>query len=133
MTDWNALLLAVIGLVGSGGVASIITALLNRHWKKKDEAEAKKSVTPEMVEAMTRKLDAVVTSQKVITTERIRYLGSCYIYAGEITLEDKETLHQMHDAYEGLGGNGHLDTVMAEVDKLRVVSDRERVKVANEA
>lgn len=123
----STILAIVLALIGSSGVASIVTALLNRRWKKQDEAEAKKCVTPEMVEAMTRKLDAVVTSQKVITTERIRYLGGCYIYAGEITLEDKETLHQMHEAYEGLGGNGHLDTVMAEVDKLRVVRGREKV------
>ncbi len=39
-------------------------------------------------------------------------------------MEEKETLHEMHDAYEALGGNGHLDTVMDEVDKLQIVKSR---------
>lgn len=122
--DWGTLIIAIIGLAGSGGVASMVTAALNRHWKKKDEAEAKETVTPELIGELTSKINAVVRAQKVITTERIRYLGNCYIYANEIALDDKETLHEMHDAYEDLGGNGHLDTVMAEVDKLRVVNKR---------
>ena len=33
---------------------------------------------------------------------------------------DKETLQEMYGAYKALGGNGHLETVMHEVDRLPV-------------
>ena len=56
--------------------------------------------------------------------DKIRYLGLCYIGSNGISLEEKETLQEMHDAYESLGGNGHLDTVMDEVDRLPVVKSR---------
>ena len=54
--------------------------------------------------------------------DRVRYLGGEYIARQEITLEDKENLRDMYAAYKALGGNGHLETVMAEVDRLPVVT-----------
>ena len=95
--------------------------ILQRRWKKRDKAE---KITPERIAEIERKLDALVKCQKVMSIDRIRYLGLCYIGSGGISLEEKETLHEMHDAYEALGGNGHLDTVMDEVDRLQVVKSR---------
>lgn len=102
------LTLAILGAVlGSSGVTTIIVALLNRRWAKKDRGDAK--------------LDAVVEAQKLIMLDRVRYLGRNYISQQEIHLEDKETLEAMHKAYKKLGGNGHLDTLMEEVERLPVV------------
>ena len=53
--------------------------------------------------------------------DKVRWLGKQYITAGEIHLEDKENLQEMYSAYKKLGGNGHLDTVMAEINHLKVV------------
>lgn len=103
------------------GIMAIVLAAVQRYWKKKDDREAKEQVDPKL-------LTALVAAQKVLMVDRIRYLGSCYIRDHEITLEDKETLHEMHEAYHGLGGNGHLDTVMDEVDKLPVVDRKRGVK-----
>ena len=50
----------------------------------------------------------------------MRYLGKCYIADGKIPLEDKENLQDMYRAYKDLGGNGHLETVMAEVNHLPI-------------
>ena len=50
----------------------------------------------------------------------MRYLGKCYISDRSISLEDKENLEEMYRAYKGLGGNGHLQTVMDEVERLPV-------------
>lgn len=97
----NALLCAVTG----SGVTAIILALLQRKWAKDD------------------KQDAVVDGLKVLTIDRVRYLGKCYIADGEITLEDKENLEEMHRAYKALGGNGHLDTVMNSVAKLPIAHE----------
>ena len=120
MNAWVTVLVAIIGSSAMGAFATLLADAVKRKWKKTDDAE---TISASRVDNMEKKLDAVVNSQKVITTERIRYLGLCYIGAKKITLEDKETLHEMHDAYEQLGGNGHLDTVMREVDKLPVVDN----------
>lgn len=89
--------------LGSGGVAAIVLALLQRKWAKDD------------------RVDALVAAQKVIMIDRVRFICKQHIAQGEICLEDKETIKEMFDAYKALGGNGHLNTIMAEVDKLKVV------------
>lgn len=51
--------------------------------------------------------------------DRIQYLGQCYLADGEISFDDRRRLHRMHDAYHtGLNGNGDLDVIMAQVDRL---------------
>ena len=119
-TTLTTIIVAIISSSAMGALATLLSEAVRRRWKKSDDAER---ISPSRVDKMEEKLDAVVNSQKVITTERIRYLGLCYIGAQKITLEDKETLHEMHEAYERLGGNGHLDTVMREVDKHPVVDN----------
>lgn len=106
----------VIGILGAGigsGLMAIVLAALQRKWKKDDEAR----IDPELIKAL-------VDAQKVTMVDRIRYLGGKYIQSEEISLEEKETIKDMHRAYRKLGGNGHLDTVMEEVDKLTVVERR---------
>lgn len=93
------------GSIGAG-LMTILLAMLQRHWAKKD--------------AKTGKLEALVNAQKVVMVDRVRYLGSRYIKQKSVSLEDKETLIEMYNAYKALGGNGHLETVMQEVEKLPV-------------
>lgn len=93
------------GSVGAG-IMSIILACLQRRWAKKDKKDGQ--------------IAALVDAQKVILIDRVRYLGGKYIEQGYIRLEDKENLHRMHDVYKALGGNGHLDLVIGEVDRLPV-------------
>ena len=58
---------------------------------------------------------------KYILYDRIRYLGSQYIERGEIDFDDRRILNAMHGVYhEGLKGNGDLDTLMAQVNSLRL-------------
>lgn len=108
------ILTLAVALLGSTGLSTVILACLNRHWQKKDKA---KQGDP--------RIDALVTAQKVTMIDRVRWLGGHYIDNGYITLDDKENLKDMHEAYKALGGNGHLDTVIAEVEKLPVVSTHE--------
>ena len=98
----DAIIQTLLACVGSSGLTAIILALLQRRWSKAD------------------KRDAVVAGLKVLTVDRVRYLGKCYIADGKITLEDKENLQDMSRAYKDLGGNGHLETVMAEVNHLPI-------------
>jgi len=100
------LLTLILAVVGSSGVASIVVACLQRHWSKKDKGDAR--------------IDALVEAQQVMMVDRVRYLGREYIKDGFITITDKENLTAMYNAYKTLGGNGHLETIMSEVDRLEV-------------
>lgn len=98
MTIWETLTACAC----SSGLTGLVLALLQRHWSRQD------------------KQDSIVSALKVLTVDRVRYLAQCYIRDGDISLEDKETLQDMHRAYKALGGNGHLDTAMAAVEKLPI-------------
>ena len=100
------------GLLGAGigaGLMAILKDYLNRKWSKDDKTDAR--------------IDALVRAEKITMIDRVTSLGKRYISAGEISLADKENLIEMHEAYKALGGNGHLDTVMNEVRKLKVIGE----------
>lgn len=101
------LFIALIGALTGSGVSSIVVVLLQRKWAKQDKHD--------------ERVDALVDANKVLMIDKVRYLGKKYISEGEIHLEDKENLKEMYDAYKRLGGNGHLETVMAEVNHLKVI------------
>ena len=90
----------VVACLGSSGLTAIVLAVLQRKWSCQDRQ------------------DAIVAGLKVLTVDRVRYLGRSYINNRSISLEDKENLQDMYRAYKALGGNGHLETVMAEVERL---------------
>ena len=101
--DIEHVIVLVSAALGSSGLFAIISALLQRKWTKDD------------------RVDALVNAQKVIMIDRVRYICKLHISEGVISLEDKETIKEMYDAYKALGGNGHLNTIMSEVEKLKVV------------
>ena len=96
----------VIACLGSSGLTAIVLAVLQRKWACQD------------------KQSAIVAGLKVLTVDRVRYLGRGYISDGKISLEDRENLEDMYRAYKALGGNGHLETVMDEVRRLPVDGGR---------
>lgn len=102
----------VVALVSGGfgaGLMSIILACLQRHWKKKDEKDTR--------------LDAMVNAQKLMMIDQVKANAKRFIRAGRISLEDKEHLKEQYAAYKALGGNGHLDTTMEEVNHLKVIDE----------
>ena len=103
----DSLIIALIGALTGTGVSSVVVVLLQRKWSKQDIHD--------------ERVDALVDANKVLMIDKVRYLGKKYICEGEIHLEDKENLKEMYSAYKRLGGNGHLDTVMYEVDQLKVI------------
>lgn len=64
------------------------------------------------------KFAAIRAGLKATLRDRIRYLCKRYITDGGIDPDDHEDLVEMHTAYHNLGGNGHLDNMMAKVNKL---------------
>ena len=102
----------LIGLLGAGigsGIMAIVLAALQRKWKKDDSHD--------------ERLDALINAQKVTMVYEVKSAGKQYLNIGEISVDDKEVLHEMYQAYKGLGGNGHLDTIIHEVDRLKVVGE----------
>lgn len=98
---------ALIGVIGN-----IIINRLNRKDKKEDQAGAKASETEVRLKAINNGL-------KLLMLDKIKYLGLRFISEGGITYEDRSLLHKMHDNYHNeLGGNGDLDQIMEDVDKL---------------
>lgn len=118
-------------LLGAGlgtGAVQILLAVLNRYWHKEDKKEEKeegrRTETDERIDELFKRVEALVYAQKVTMIDRVKWLGRGYIANGEITLSDKDHLKEMHKAYKGLGGNGDLDTVMSEVDRLKIKEGR---------
>lgn len=101
------LLIAAIGALTGSGVSSVVVVLLQRKWAKQDKED--------------ERVDALVAASKVQMIDRVRSLGKQYIADGEIHLEDKENILEMYNAYKRLGGNGHLETVMSEINHLKVI------------
>lgn len=122
----------IIGLLGTGigaGIMVVVQMLLNRKWAKEDKQEAKADKLDKLSEklaALEEKLDSAIedlghvkAADKSILSDRIKWLGTQYLEAGEIEFEDRRILHELHDAYHNhCGGNGDYDILMREVDEL---------------
>ena len=102
MEALNSFLSAGIG----AGFMAIVNTIISHRLKKNDKED--------------ERMVALTEAQKLLMQDKVRYLGSKFIEEKKISLENKEMLQAMHKAYQNLGGNGHLDTVMAEVDKLPI-------------
>ena len=64
---------------------------------------------------------ALVDGMKFILLDVIAQRAMGYIQTGEVELRDKQLLRRMHQVnHTGLGGNGDLDALMEQVDKLPV-------------
>lgn len=105
----NAIVIALLSGGTGAGIMAIVLACLQRHWKKKDEKDTRS--------------DAIVNALKLIMIDQVKANAKRYIRAGRISLEDKEHIKEQHDVYKALGGNGHLDTTMEEVNRLKVIDE----------
>ena len=82
---------------------------LNRKAAKEDQAELH---IEERIKSLEEKVDRL----------RIKWLGMGYIAAHCIDIDDRRDLIEMHKAYHANGGNGNLDMLMEEVEKLPLKS-----------
>ncbi len=95
----EAIWVAIIAGVASGGLSPLIIFLIQRKDKKKD------SPLSDMVRGLGH--------------DRIVYLGTEYIKRGYITKDEYENLHDyLYLPYKELGGNGTAEKVMQSVTAL---------------
>ena len=123
------ILLAIVG--GSCGAAivaglfGLITWRLNRKAQKEDRAADRKAVDcaarGKEIEELRSRVDALIIAERESLYDRIKHLAKAHIKKGWISVEDYEDLKRMHKVYhdpDKLGGNGFLDALMSDVDKL---------------
>ena len=109
----EAVILAIIGgLLGGSAVAALINAVAEgirqRRKRKYDKADGK-----------DKNIEALKAGLKWVLYDRIRHLGQRYIAAGFVDFDDRRILNEMHGSYhDGLGGNGDLDNLMGQVNRL---------------
>lgn len=96
----SAILGAIVAQVGEG--------LRQKRKRKYDKADNR-----------DKDLQALRDGLKWVLYDRVRYLGQKYIQDGSVDFDDRRILNLMHKSYhDGLGGNGDLDVIMSEVNRL---------------
>lgn len=120
MSEWIKILL---GILGGGIGVEIIKAIAGRFdWNRKRKAEKEDRDVLDAdteIRNIKKQVAAICDGMKFILYDRIRYLGHEYIADGYIDFDDRRILNSMHDSYHnGLGGNGDLDILMGEVNRL---------------
>ena len=106
------ILIAIItGGVASAIVSGVFSLILSERNRKaaKEEKEENKN-------------DDITCGVRMLLYDRIKHLGKNYITRGEIHTEELEDLIAMHKVYhDKLGGNGFLDSLMHQVERLPIV------------
>lgn len=93
----------IVAIVGSGALSALITGIFG-------ERAAKKKLE-----------DGTQIGVRMILYAWIKSLGKEYIKRGYLSLEELEDLKTMHVVYHNdLKGNGFLDTLMDQVEKLEI-------------
>ena len=112
-----------VGTALVGGIFALIQWKLNRKAAREDRAEAVSTAIcaarGQEIRELKRLVNVLVEADRTILYDRIKHLAKSYIKRGYITVEEYEDLKRMHKVYhDELGGNGFLDAIMEEVDKL---------------
>jgi len=120
MSDW---LQIVLSIIGGGALVALINALHGRadfQRRRKAEKEDRQSMDVEQeITDLKQAVAAIKDGMKFVLYDRIRFLGQAYIADGEIDFDDRRILNAMHKSYHnGLDGNGDLDVLMGEVNRL---------------
>lgn len=93
----------IVAIVGSGALSALITGIFA-------ERSAKKKLE-----------DGTQVGVRMILYAWIKSLGKDYIKRGYLSFEELEDLKAMHMVYHNdLKGNGFLDTLMDQVEKLEI-------------
>ena len=120
----------LIGLLGSAFGAAIVAGLfgviqwrLNRKAQKEDKAADAKvancAARGEEIAKLAEKVNSLMVADRAILYDRIKHLAKSYIKRAWISVEEYEDLKRMHNVYhDDLKGNGFLDSIMADVEKL---------------
>lgn len=126
MEYFFAFLTGGVGVAVVQGILELIKLAKKHKYDREDLAELTERAWRKDVD---KTLKALTVAQRYLLYDRIRNLGQKYIADGEVDMEDRRILHQMHDSYhKGLEGNGDLDLLMKQVDSLPLKIKTEETK-----
>ena len=120
----------IIDLFGNAFGAAIVAGLfglnqwrLNRKAQKEDKAAETEIATcaarGKEIRQLQDTVNSLIVADRTILYDRIKHLAKSYIKRQWITVEEYEDLKRMHKVYhDDLSGNGFLDSIMEEVDRL---------------
>lgn len=96
---------------------------LNRKAQKEDKAADREVINcaqrGKEIKELREMVNHLMVADRTILYDRIKHLAKSYIKRGYITVEEYEDLNRMHKVYhDELQGNGFLDNIMAEINKL---------------
>lgn len=75
-----------------------------------------------------KELAAIQEAVRYLLYDRIRSLGGKFLGDGTVDFDDRRILNNMHEVYhKKLKGNGDLDILIGEVNKLPLNSDKKGV------
>lgn len=94
----------VLACIGSSGLFSLLSMCIQRHWAKNDKHDANESEESKLIKLL-------IDHEKVMTIDRLTWLGKKYIAAWEISLQDKTNFMDMYESAKTLGMNGHCKNV----------------------
>ena len=125
------LLIGIVIAFLSGGAGAAVVKLVGDSFAFRRERKAKKEDTASLdfenrldrIESQNDTQKALLDNQRealrYLLYDRIRFLGQAYIKDGCIDFDDRRILNDMHRSYHtGLDGNGDLNNLMEEVNKL---------------
>ena len=115
----------LILLSGTAGAAlikmidGIIQFRLARKATKEDKEEEQETEKDEEIKTLKDEINSLKAGMRVMMLDRIQFLCKRYIEQGFVDYDDRRRLHLMHESFHNdLGGNGDLDILMADVDRL---------------
>ena len=119
----KTILTGAAGAALVGGIFGIIMWCLNRKAAKEDAAKVDVAsvcaARGKTIEDLSKMVSSLIVADRTILYDRIKHLAKAYIKRGWISVEEYEDLNRMHKVYhDDLEGNGFLDALMAEVDKI---------------
>lgn len=124
MDFWQGIIIAAIA-ASSGAITAFVNSRIEARKKKKEKEDSTKQILDKLNEMETKlnnlesRLGGLERAQRITMHERIKRLAAKYCENGEISFSDYEIIKQMHSIYHNdLHGNGFLDSVMEDVDRL---------------
>ena len=124
MDAWQAIIVAVIA-ASSGAITAIVNGRIEARKKKREKDDNTDKILRKLdemeatINGIETRISGLERAQKITMHERIKRLAAKYCEAGQISFSDYEIIKQMHDIYHNdLHGNGFLDAIMEDVDRL---------------
>lgn len=105
------------------GLFGLVQWRLNRKAQKEDQAATRNATScaerGREINNLQQTVNALIVADRTILYDRIKHLAKAYIKRRWISVEEYEDLKRMHMVYhDDLKGNGFLDSIMSEVDKI---------------